>query len=307
MTSEVVIMNRNAVVMAADSAVTVGGVKTYNGVNKLFLLSNSPPMGIMIFGSADFENIPMETLIKEFKRQTDFKEQTNIQMIKETFLKFLSENTPKTNINSKIEIALPLFKNFIKMELDYIKPENFEEFIINQGKRDLPDFIYEIDELNNYNYEFNEIIPPEIEKDKHQNLINAIKNIFFDFIISMSTGIVIAGFNEKEMFPSYIQFNIHFNYDNEVKISNFDSLINYEGSAIIPFAQKDVMKTFMTGIDENIKDSIIRYFNQFTKEYLKELKNNIDSNDKIKNESLTEINREIDYSLMKLKIKPVNL
>ncbi len=123
----------------------------------------------------------------------------------------------------------------------------------------------------------------------------------------MSTGIVIAGFNEKEMFPSYIQFNIHFNYDNEVKISNFDSLINYEGSAIIPFAQKDVMKTFMTGIDENIKDSIIRYFNQFTKEYLKELKNNIDSNDKIKNESLTEINREIDYSLMKLKIKPVNL
>ncbi len=178
MTSEVVIMNRNAVVMAADSAVTVGGVKTYNGVNKLFLLSNSPPMGIMIFGSADFENIPMETLIKEFKRQTDFKEQTNIQMIKETFLKFLSENTPKTNINSKIEIALPLFKNFIKMELDYIKPENFEEFIINQGKRDLPDFIYEIDELNNYNYEFNEIIPPEIEKDKHQNLINAIKISF---------------------------------------------------------------------------------------------------------------------------------
>ena len=70
MTSEVVIMNRNAVVMAADSAVTVGGVKTYNGVNKLFLLSNSPPMGIMIFGSADFENIPMETLIKEFKNQS---------------------------------------------------------------------------------------------------------------------------------------------------------------------------------------------------------------------------------------------
>ena len=64
------------------------------------------------------------------------------------------------------------------MELDYIKPENFEEFIINQGKRDLPDFIYEIDELNNYNYEFNEIIPPEIEKDKHQNLINAIKISF---------------------------------------------------------------------------------------------------------------------------------
>ena len=42
MTSEVVIMNKNAIVMAADSAVTVGGTKTYNGVNKLLMLSNSP-------------------------------------------------------------------------------------------------------------------------------------------------------------------------------------------------------------------------------------------------------------------------
>jgi ATP-dependent protease HslVU (ClpYQ) peptidase subunit len=68
MTSEVIIMNRNAMALAADSAVTMGNIKTYNGVNKLFYISNNPPIGIMIFGSADFENIPMETLIKEFKR-----------------------------------------------------------------------------------------------------------------------------------------------------------------------------------------------------------------------------------------------
>lgn len=45
MTSEVLIMNKNAIVMAADSAVTVGNMKTYNGFNKLFMLSNDPPMG----------------------------------------------------------------------------------------------------------------------------------------------------------------------------------------------------------------------------------------------------------------------
>ena len=54
MTSEILILNNNAIAMAADSAVTVGGKKTYNGVNKLFMLSNNPPMGIMIFGSAEF-------------------------------------------------------------------------------------------------------------------------------------------------------------------------------------------------------------------------------------------------------------
>lgn len=293
-TSEVVIMNKNAIVMAADSAVTVGGTKTYNGVNKLFMLSNSPPMGIMIFGSADFENIPMETLIKEFKRKTDFKKYNNIELIKEEFLKFLAENTPKTDMEHEIEITLPLFKNFIKLELENISIEDYEEFIINQGNRKLPDFLNEIDELNNYKYEFEELIPSEIDTNKQKLLIDSLKNIFFYFIASMSTGIVIAGFNENEMYPSCMQFNIHFNYNNEIKISNFDYLINYKGNAIIPFAQKDVMKTFISGIDEEIKKSISLYFYQFTKEYLKKLKDEINSNNNLKNKSLNEINQELD-------------
>ena len=294
MTSEVVIMNKNAIVMAADSAVTVGGTKTYNGVNKLFILSNSPPMGIMIFGSADFENIPMETLIKEFKRKTEFEKCNDIEMIKDEFLKFLSENTPKTDMKNKIEITLPLFKNFMKLELENIPIDDFEEFIISQGKRKLPDFLNEIEELNNYKYEFEELIPAEIDANKHGLLIESLKNIFFDFIASMSTGIVIAGFNENEMFPSCMQFNIHFNYNNNVKISNYDYLINYDGNAIIPFAQKEVMKTFIRGIDDNIKYSAIIYFQKFIEDYLEELKNNLNSNSKLKNEPLKEINNEID-------------
>jgi hypothetical protein len=42
MTAEVAVMNKMAVALAADSAVTVshsGGFKIYNTVNKLFMLS----------------------------------------------------------------------------------------------------------------------------------------------------------------------------------------------------------------------------------------------------------------------------
>ena len=248
----------------------------------------------MIFGSADFENIPMETLIKEFKRKTDFKKNNNIELIKEEFLKFLTENTPKTDIEHEIEITLPLFKNFIKLELENISIEDYEEFIISQGNRKLPDFLNEINELNNYNYEFEELIPSEIDTNKQKLLIDSLKNIFFDFIASMSTGIVIAGFNENEMFPSCMQFNIHFNYKNNIKISNYNYLNNFEENVIIPFAQKDVIKTFISGIDENMKYAIIIYFYQFTEEYLKQLKNKVNSNKKIKNAQLIEFNNEID-------------
>jgi hypothetical protein len=59
-TAEVCIMNRLAVVLAADSAATVSqwtGSKYeeryFKGSNKIFQLSDHQPVGLMIFDSAD--------------------------------------------------------------------------------------------------------------------------------------------------------------------------------------------------------------------------------------------------------------
>ena len=60
-------MTPSAVAMAADSIVNINGNKTYEGVNKLFMLSKNPPMGIMIYNNANFISIPFETLIKYFR------------------------------------------------------------------------------------------------------------------------------------------------------------------------------------------------------------------------------------------------
>ena len=59
MTAEIVILNKGAVALAADSAVTFGaGRKIYNTVNKLVTLSKYRPVGIMIHGGAEFMGIP---------------------------------------------------------------------------------------------------------------------------------------------------------------------------------------------------------------------------------------------------------
>ena len=54
MTSEIIIMNTDVIALAADSTITINDKKTYNGVNKIFMLSNDPPMGIMVFGLGKF-------------------------------------------------------------------------------------------------------------------------------------------------------------------------------------------------------------------------------------------------------------
>jgi hypothetical protein len=67
MTAEIAILNKSAVALAADSKVTIGtggGRKTFDTVNKLFTLSKVHPVGIMVFGNAEFMQFPWETIVK---------------------------------------------------------------------------------------------------------------------------------------------------------------------------------------------------------------------------------------------------
>ena len=72
MTAVVGILNKQAVALAADSAVTIGGTngrKIFNKANKVFTLSKRHPVGIMIYNSASFMLTPWETIIKVYRKQ----------------------------------------------------------------------------------------------------------------------------------------------------------------------------------------------------------------------------------------------
>ena len=72
MTAEVVILNKTAAAMAADSKGTIrveGVVKTHDTLNKLFTLSKYHPVGAMIYGNAELMGVPWETIIKIYRDQ----------------------------------------------------------------------------------------------------------------------------------------------------------------------------------------------------------------------------------------------
>lgn len=71
MTAEVAVLNKLAVALAADSAVTIGSgnqAKIYNTVNKIFELSDRQPIGVMVYGGLNFMGLPLEVIIKEYRR-----------------------------------------------------------------------------------------------------------------------------------------------------------------------------------------------------------------------------------------------
>ncbi len=74
-------------------------------------------MGIMIYGKAKFGNLPLETLIKEYSKKTDFKNLKNIINIKEDFLRYLRKISPIQSPYQMIKEDLSLFEDFIYIKM----------------------------------------------------------------------------------------------------------------------------------------------------------------------------------------------
>ena len=97
MTAEIALLNRSAVALAADSAVTIGGVgerspKIFNTVNKLFTLSKYHPVGIMVYGGAQILGVPWETIIKTYRKQLERQSFARLEDYAIDFLQFLEAN-----------------------------------------------------------------------------------------------------------------------------------------------------------------------------------------------------------------------
>lgn len=90
------VLNKHAVAIAADSAVTIGngkGVKIFNGANKIFSLSKYHPIAILIYNSASFMGIPWETIIKVYRKQLGDKSFRTVEEYQKDFLR--SKNSIK--------------------------------------------------------------------------------------------------------------------------------------------------------------------------------------------------------------------
>ena len=288
MTSEVLIMTPSAVAMAADSVVTVNGNKTYEGVNKLFMLSNNPPMGIMTYNHANFLTFPMETIIKDFRDKISDKKFNTIYDFKKEFNDYLNGVC-----NGKDDVT------------SYSIVDKFNSFIkqLNQDLDEIPNFIKHISEetinINNEKYEkllfeneeFKRIYDSKIQEvtrnikcEEDIDLIVLFKRLFIKrFVLDRFTGIVIAGFNRENLFPSYVHFKI-------IVLDGFkfifddceEDCVGGETAVILkPFAQINAITNFLNGIDVSTNYLIASYFKKVIDDYSNNIEELIKANRKI--------------------------
>jgi hypothetical protein len=70
MTAEIAVLNKLAVTLAADSAVTIGTgdtTKVYNSADKIFEGTNHDPIGVMVYNNPEISDIPVESIVKMYR------------------------------------------------------------------------------------------------------------------------------------------------------------------------------------------------------------------------------------------------
>lgn len=283
MTTEIAILNRQTIALAADSAVTTSE-KIFQSASKIFSLSKVHPIAAMIYSSATFMGVPWETIIKVYRGHLGTRCFPRLRDYAEDFILFLQKHQSLTEsylddrdyVVGLVEDGILFILNKCNNEVgDVIEKEgkisqldaskitnkhikDFYDFL--SGRPDLKlraeiteeDFIsmYELDLIKIYTDYLAPIPGLETSAD---NFFTAA----FDMCTKVDgmngySGIVIAGFGDDEVYPQVETYHIGGRVCGNVqkyRVKNeCANITNVNSAQIIGFAQDDVIEMFMRGV-----------------------------------------------------------
>jgi hypothetical protein len=267
MTCLVLIITSMLIILAADDAVTLEN-RIYEGMEKIHGLSNDPPLAMMIYGNSDFGEIPLENLISEYIKKTNFGKINTVKKVKKDFLNYIHSSTESQTIDKFLNKKLIDFKKEIK-ELDENTINYYSTTLENPETLNL---------FKGYELSFDDVTPNSLSKNEKEIFTKNMTNIFFSKISTEVSGVVIAGIDKKTKRGSYTSFEMILNNANEVIIDNEVEEINIKKSCIKIFAQNDVIESFFNGIDETLIIDTSNILNQHVNDIMSYLLNQIKEN-----------------------------
>lgn len=302
MTTEIAILNKQAVALATDSAVSSPN-KIFQSANKIFSLSKFAPVAIMVYSRADFCGVPWETIIKSYRNNLGSIKFNTLDEYAYNFIDFITNNdTLMLNIIDEKLFVREVIHNF---SLKII--ENIQNIASSESKKEghlsqlsIDNIIRHVFERNFHSIEkapplsirasidkklffskFNQDIDDLYKKyiECFSNSIDNLYNNFRDSIFNLLTcaifplgysGIVFAGFGEKQLFPSVRSFLLGgfvFKHLQFIEDTNKNTSINHQiNAAIVPFAQDDIISMFVEGIHPEIRNNMLETFTAILKE-----------------------------------------
>lgn len=302
MTAEVAVLNKHAVALAADSAVTIGAnSKVYNSANKLFALSKFHPVGIMIYGNAEFMGVPWETIIKSYRRTLDNLHFDRLTKYAENFFAFLS-SAPFFSFEYEQTYIENKERSYYSYVREKIKEKVNKRLEINGQITDVETTVITkeviTEEFENWQKcSFLEHFPEKFADEyvrKHRKTITSLINEVFEnlplgrtekrrllyfaaYILckqrfpNSKSGIVIAGFGQADVFPTALGFDVDCKVGNLIKYARnkrkSDTITEINDASVLAFAQTEMVETFMEGVDPRLQHMSSKYLELIFERY----------------------------------------
>ena len=293
MTAEICILNREAVAMASDSAATVelataeGRIyKYFPTVDKIFKVGNDAhTVGVMIYQSPSILDVPWETIIKLWSDDLGDRPLATLSDYATSLLEFVASlpdiKTPEQQQNHFRQTTdlfaatlLGKFNSAVQSELNKegkLSAERLGEIAHEQidAERDhwlgLDPLVLDvedkvaavIDQLGSqFDTTIDRVFTNPLTKDDRAAMTEAAGNLFFrdERAVLSYTGLVIAGYGQRDIFPSVRHYEIEGLIADFLKarlIDKFEAGIDPRQHArIIPFAQQDMVEAFIVGAEK---------------------------------------------------------
>lgn len=289
MSAGICIMNKNAIALAADSAVTIGDhAAIHNSANKLFSLSRVAPVGVIVYANATLMTVPIEIIIKQYKKHLGDKTFNHLKDYVSDFVKYLEENVDfyRFDINEQAYV-FQVFRDLMNgllgdynslLEKNNRQGKNLSDKTILSNIAELAvgqtiAFIEGMQKRSDYDFgnfiegkylsKFSDALKsnPNLQwltELQIESLCKKTCEVFnTDFDRSGYVGVAIAGYGESEIYPHLSHLHIDGVINHQLKYHVVENVEISENTlaSIVPLAQTDVMQTFLFGInDEFIGD-----------------------------------------------------
>jgi hypothetical protein len=270
MTAEVAVLNKFGVALAADSAVTVDHwhekkihTKVYNTANKLFTLSKFEPVGIMLYNTVTLGGIPWETIIKVYRKELARDKFDTVKQYGIEFFKWLNTGAV---FDSKITADI-VETTIIRAYIDLLDGKNSKaEFVAELDKQ--IEALQKTADVPTFDDAFRERVTKEYKAliegcisacFKKPSYLAGHRSKIFEYSALLLTkkkqlsgysGIVIAGFGEKEALPCLREYIVDLVVLGQVRfwLKRKSAIDETQSSSVVPLADAEVIRTLLEGI-----------------------------------------------------------
>ena len=315
--------------------------KIFTSASKIFTLSKYQPVGVMIYGSASLMGMPWETIIKIYRDKLGHRSLAKVEDYASDFLSFVTERDelfPDEEQLLYVEHCIYSYFRLIEKEFTKCvsKKLEIEKEIDEAGTRRIAS-----DLINDHFQKWSSAepsisVPKEFKHDfrlKHRNLIREAKkevfeklpltsrssrqlteiaiNLFVKFPDGLGapfySGVVFAGFGTEDVFPVLEAYSIELRIGHYLKHRRDEDAcmrITFTNRAAIrPFAQSEMVLTFMTGIDPDYQVFMNEYMYGLCSEYPNVLVDSIDGLGEEERETLKIRLRDVGQSTFEQYLK----